>query len=376
MPQLVPSRLVRRLLSRVAGSVRSGARILLPLGFVSVCAGTFLPGPFGELVAQTATVTSEENFRAEPNGTRLGRVRPGTILGVVETDGEWVNATLSGWIWNASVDATDRDGFDLLVSVDGGENLRVEPQGTILARLEEGTLLEEVERRESWSRVRRTAWIWRPSVDVEDDPSAGSERPSVDSESAPAADGEPGGWSTVGSNGLAVLSAPDGDTLARGSPGSEVRVLGRQGSWARVRIEGWAWIPEGGTGGAPADTTMLAGVDPNDVAENPDRYRGRVVSWTLQFISREEAESVRTDFYEGEPYLLTRATGQSARFVYVAVPPERNVDVEALMPLERITVVGRVRTGSAALTGGPILDLLELSRGGSSGDSGGAGGQG
>lgn len=335
----------------------------LLLTFAMAVAGSTVGGVGTSLSAQTATVTTEENFRAEPNGTRLGSIRSGTVLGVAGADGEWVQATLTGWMWNLSLEQTDREGFDLVVSSDGGENLRVEPQGTILARLEEGALLEQIERGDDWTRVRRTAWIWRPSVSVDEGVSAAGPDPSRP-------DGAPvEGWSTIGADGAAILSAPDGDTLARSAPGTEVRVLGRQGNWARVQVEGWVWMP-GGDGGAPADTTVLTDVGPEAVARNPEAYRGRVVSWELQFISREEAESVRTDFYEGEPYLLTRAAEESSRFVYVAVPPERLREVESLMPLERIVVVGRVRTGSAALTGGPILDLLDLTRAGSSGNGG------
>lgn len=337
------------------------AIVALVAAFPGLCFGAATP-----LTAQTATVTTEENFRAEPNGTLLGRIRPGTILGVVEAEGQWVRATLSGWIWNPSLEATDREGFDLLVSAEGGENLRVEPQGTILARLEEGTLLEELEEGDSWTRVRRTAWIWRPSVSVDDDTTPAAEPVSEEA-------GADDGLRTVGSDGLAILSVPDGDTLARSTSGSPVRILGRQGSWARVQLEGWAWMPDAEPGGAPADTAVLTNVGPDEVAANPDRYRGRVVSWQVQFISQEEAEPVRTDFYEGEPYLLTRSTGGSARFVYVAVPPEHMADIDALMPLESIRVVGRIRTGSAALTGGPILDLLDLSRGDSSGGAGDGG---
>jgi len=92
---------------------------------------------------------------------------------------------------------------------------------------------------------------------------------------------------------------------------------------------------------------------------------GRLVTWELQFVSLEEAEAVRTDFYEGEPFLLTRPVGdESTRFVYVAVPPEALVTSRGLTPLERVTVVGRIRTGASALTGAPILDLVELRRGG------------
>jgi hypothetical protein len=48
--------------------------------------------------------------------------------------------------------------------------------------------------------------------------------------------------------------------------------------------------------------------------------------------------------------------------VYVAVPPERLGEVEGLIPLERIRVVGRIRTGAAVLTGNAILDLVEITR--------------
>ena len=35
------------------------------------------------------------------------------------------------------------------------------------------------------------------------------------------------------------------------------------------------------------------------------------------------AERIRTDFYEGEPFLLARGPADENAFVYVAVPPER-----------------------------------------------------
>jgi hypothetical protein len=54
----------------------------------------------------------------------------------------------------------------------------------------------------------------------------------------------------------------------------------------------------------------------------------------------------------------------ATRFVYVAIPPEQMGAAGGLTPLERITVVGRVRTGSSTLTGAPILDLVEMRRGG------------
>jgi hypothetical protein len=86
------------------------------------------------------------------------------------------------------------------------------------------------------------------------------------------------------------------------------------------------------------------------------------VSWELQFISLERAERIRTDFFEGEPFLLTRPVEGEGPFVYVAVPTRRLGELEGLVPLERITVTGRIRVGASALTGSPILDLVDLQR--------------
>ena len=95
----------------------------------------------------------------------------------------------------------------------------------------------------------------------------------------------------------------------------------------------------------------------------PELYAGRVVSWSIQFISLERAEAVRTDFFEGEPFLLARFGGPDGPFVYVAVPNDRLSEVQGLVPLETVAVTGRVRTGASSLTGAPIVDLITIDRG-------------
>jgi hypothetical protein len=135
-------------------------------------------------------------------------------------------------------------------------------------------------------------------------------------------------------------------------------------------MEGWSWIPEAGADAPPAaEAEPLPDATPASVRADPAAARGRRVSWELQFISLERADRVRTEFYEGEPFLLTRPSDGGGGFVYVAVPPDRLGEVEDLTPLERIRVVGRVRTGASALTGSPILDLVEVER--RTGDAGG-----
>src|SRR5690606_20067358 len=320
----------------------------------------------------------------------LARIDAGTRLAILGTSGSWTEAVLEGWIWTASLQVTERGGFDLVVSASGGENLRAGPSGDTFARLEEGTLLEELESEPGWTRVRRTGWIWSSSVAAIETagitgagPAGGgtgarttSVGPSatavvtapVDSGRAAAA---PAGvapaprFLQLGRE-TAILAAPAGDTLGVAVSGADVEMLGREGSWARVRVEGWAWIPE-------VDPAVAADADQSGPPVTPglllgpggEAHQGRGVTWELQFISLERAEAVRTDFFEGEPFLLGRYGGPDGPFVYVAIPPERLAEVEGLMPLERVTVTGRVRVASSALTSTPILDLLDIRRGSS-----------
>ena len=325
--------------------------------FLSVVALLALGSSWGVQGQGLATLRVEENIRAEANGVVLGRVLPGVTLPVLSRDDRWVQLQLEGWIWTRSIQATDRLGFDLVVSVAPRENLRAEPSGEVLATLVEGTLLDRWEEVPGWTRVRRAGWVWAESVDLDEVPvSPGSTQTSA----VPQSPSEERWWQG-GSGGAPVLSGPDGDTLAMARPGTELRVLAREGNWIRVRLEGWSWAPEGVAGDSPAPESAVE-LSPTEAAQNPHLHRGKTVTWELQFVSLERAEMIRTDFYEGEPFLLTRTGSSESMFVYVAVPPDRLDEVEGLIPLERIRVVGRLRTGAAALTGNPILDLLELTR--------------
>ena len=313
-----------------------------------------------ELAAgQSATLTTEENFRAEQNGRLLGQLRAGMSLEALELTDGWVQFDLDGWVWTQSLQAANRGNFDLVVSAEGGENIRGAAGGEVLGHLEQGTLLETVERIPGWARVRRRAWVWRGSVvlfgsDSSDEP---AERPRLTVPST-MVDGEE--WALGGLADSPILSAPDGDTLAVSGPSTNLRVLAREGNWARVRLEGWIWLPQGPDGSV--EVSIRTDVTLESVMAAPDDFRGEVLQWDLQFISLERAEEIRTDFFVTEPFLLTRMGDGDQGFVYIAVPPERLGEAQGLSPLERIRVVGRVRTGSARLTGSPILELLSLDR--------------
>lgn len=300
------------------------------------------------VTAQSAIVAVEqENFRAEPGGVILAELLEGAPLEPGETRGRWRQATLEAWIWAPSVRADDRDGHDLAVSAEDGENLRAAPNGRRLGRARSGMLLDRVEVRGDWVRVRRTGWIWEPSI-----------RPAVEQGAAPAPVRESTREFSPAGVGAIVRSSPGGDTLARLQPGASVEVLERDGDWARVRVEGWTFVASLGADSAGAG--VLTGVTRDELQAEPDVYRGQLLEWTVQYIALQEAERFRTDFLPGEHFILARGPGEDAGFVYVAVPSELLDEVDALTPLQRIRVLGRVRTAASALTGAPVLDLMEI----------------
>jgi hypothetical protein len=330
-----------------------------------------IAGSAGPAFAQSVRVSvPEENFRKEPRVTssnRLATVFEGAVLDLESRQGRWVRGTIDGWIWSPSVSATDRDGFDLIVSNPGGENLRESPAGDArrVARLLRGMLLDLVERQGNWTHVRRTAWVWAESTVAvggespppERSPARDPQEQSDDAEAPPVQPAQLPDRIVVSSENVRLHVSPEGDTLASLMPEADLEVLARQGSWARVRLEGWVWVPST----LPADSmAATGGLTPADVAANPEQYRGRQVRWRLQFVSVEQAEPAREDFYEGEPFLLTRSVDSEQGFVYVAVPPELLAEANGLRPLQMIEVLGRVRTGRSALMGVPVLDLIAL----------------
>lgn len=303
------------------------------------------------LRAQVASVAvEEENFRSEPRGSILAELLEGTSLSLGEERDSWRQATVEGWIWARSVREQEGGDLDLIVNA-GGENLRAAPNGDRIGRALGGTRLERLESQGDWVRVRRTGWIWAPSLGpIEAEPAPGASGPAVQRGSRDFA---------AVPEAVIIVDSPGGDTVARLSGGTLVEVVAREGEWSRVRVEGWTFSgalepPDSLAGG------VLRDISRDSLQAHPERYRGRIIEWSVQFIALEEAERFRTDFLEGEPFMLTRGPGEDPGFVYIAVGPERLAEVQAISPLRRIRVIARVRTARSTLTGAPVLDLLEI----------------
>ena len=73
--------------------------------------------------------------------------------------------------------------------------------------------------------VRRRGWVWAPSVAESPTP------PERSSATSGAAATRPQSFTAVSQTGAAILTAPDGDTLANTLPRTQLEVTAREGNW-------------------------------------------------------------------------------------------------------------------------------------------------
>jgi len=328
------------------GHLRLPALLVVVLG---ICV------PWGAAVAQQFRVRQEENFRRDSTTTStiLGSVRPGTVL-EGGPGGRWIPVTLEGWIWSRSVGASPGPGFDLSVTLATGENLRDEPNGQILARLELGCLLEEVERRGNWVHVRRSGWMWAQSLEARGPATvpvvAPPGRVSAVEETGPSLD------RALLATETEIVSVPEGDVRGTLQPDTPTKILARSGDWVRVQVEGW--VREDAL--RPGSPGVLVGVSGAEVRSRPEEFVGKVLQWTLQYVALQVADEVRMDIPNGARYMLARGPRPETGFVYVVLNDDQAAAIERLQPLTDLVVVGRVRAGRSRYLGNPVLQLIAM----------------
>jgi len=299
-----------------------------------------------------------ELFRKAANGTRLAELGLGSTVSVTGSEGSWAQIDLEGWVRSESLGATTRDGHDGVISTVGGAELRVTPSGAgaVSARLLQGFLLNRLEDRQGWTRVQRSGWVRNAALRVPTDPRAGigSDQPAPDRPPPLVAAGR---QLTTGQGSLEVRAAPGGDPVAQVESGTPITVVEQGNRWTRVRIEGWVRSDQLVTSDPDS---VLVGVSAAALKASPDTYQGLRLRWVVQFVALQAAEPERTDFYEGEPFILARAPDAGDGMVYVAVPEELVATIEAVRPLQTIDILVQVRTGRSTLMGVPVLDLLAI----------------
>jgi Bacterial SH3 domain len=327
-------------------------------------------------------LSDSTDLHRDPEGAPLVSLPAGTPIETGAAKGEWREAAVKGWIFSPSTAPTRRDGFDLVVTSDEGENLRRNPNGPVVGRVREGTLLERVRKDGKWFQVRREGWVRRSAVakrpgqtgaaaqgqdtakaqtsgrptkvaQAVPKPRAGASTPAQPT--APAGPAE--GVEVSRETGLA--RAPDSTPYATLQPGIPARVVSRSGEWVRVQLDGW--IKEADL--KPADNGVLREVSAEEVQSSPSRYVGQPLEWRLQLIAVQVADELRPEIPAGRPYLLTRGPLPEPGFVYVTVPDTMVARFRALPPLQELTLRVSLTAARTRYLATPVADLLGVESG-------------
>ena len=325
-----------------------------------------------------ASITSPADLHKSPDGVPLVSLPIGAPVETGEVKGGWNEATVEGWIYTTSTERTRRDGFDLVVTPDEGENLRRTPNGEVVGRVREGTLLERVGERGRWTKVRRHGWIPRKAVAQASAPKQAPPKTVRLADSATQAPAQGVGQARPGGPAAGrstpptpaadavervqtgretpLAASPEGGTLGIVQGGVPARVLARSGDQVKVAIEGW--IP--GDAIAPSDSGAMVGVTADEVRASPDRFVGQTVEWRLQVIAVKSADELRSEMPPGQPYLLTRGPLPEPGFVYVTIPTARLAEFQALPPLQELVMRVSIRAAHTKFLTTPVAELVSV----------------
>jgi len=361
----------------------------------AVALGLLLSAP---LAAQNRTgISGTTDLRRTSTGGVLGTLTDAATVSRGKVQNDWAEVTITGWIIRSSVSPTTREGFDLSVTRSEGENVRAEPNGSVIARLRVGTLLHKIGSRGGWFHVKRTGWVPRRSLDApietaalgqRQNPtaprsSARSQSPKSDKSTppappaalAPASPTAPGGpqlatargatsSSVAGSSGYGerfevarsapISAAPEGSQLGTIEQGADARVLGKAGNWVRVQIEGWMHEADLKPSGGGA----LTGVSAAEVRADPQRFVGQMVEWRVQFIAIQQADELRPELPIGQPFLLTRGPLPEPGFVYVILPRDQATQFQSLPPLQELVLRVTIKAPRTKYLATPVVELV------------------
>jgi hypothetical protein len=317
------------------------------------------------LAQEEKPLADSTDLQREPDGAPLVSLPAGAPVESGRTQGDWHQVTVDGWISTSSTAPTKRDGFDLVVTPDKGENLRRSPNGPIVGRAREGTLLERVGARGKWTHVRRKGWVRRQAVapKTRRQAEAAQTRPAQSAQSVqtratppaqPAKTVPPDAVETTRATQLSAT--PGGAQYGSLQGGIPARVLGHSGEWAQVEVSGW--VRESDL--QPAQGGAFAGVTAAEVRAAPDRFVGQALDWKVQLIAVQTADELRTEMPPGQPYLLTRGPLPEPGFVYVTIPADSVARFRALPPLAELTLRLRLKAAKTRYLTTPVAEFVAL----------------
>jgi len=322
-------------------------------------------------------LTTSASLHREPEGAPLVSLPEGATVETGQSRGGWNEATIQGWIFTKSTERTTRDGYDLVVTSGEGENLRRTPNGPVVGRIREGTLLERVAQNGRWIHVRRKGWIPRNAIaqrrkpqqpqaePTRAPPGPQAQQPAAPKRRAAAAAAAAPPAAPVPRDDLervqtaretSLGAAADGGTLGTLQGGVPARVVARSGDRVKVQVEGWV----AADALAPSDSGALVGVSAAEIHAAPDRFVGQTVEWHLQVIAVKQADELRSEMAPGQPYLLTRGPLPEPGFVYVSIPQGQAADFQALPPLHEVVLRVAIRAARTRFLMTPVAELVSV----------------
>jgi len=309
------------------------------------------------LLPAQSRIAQSTAFRKDPAGTVLATLQAGETVKTGKVQGDWTAATLEGWVFTRSTGATSRDGFDIAITPANGENLRAGPNGKILARLEEGALLNKVGTRGGWTQVTRAGWVSTKALTggaAPSPPRAAAAAP----ENAPAVSSAPGDEAdrVAALRATPLVLTPDGQPVATLDSGVSGQVIGKSGEWVQIQLQGW--VRE--TDVSEPASAAIPGVTVAQIRANPSRYVGQLLEWRVQLISIQTADELRPEIPNGARYLLTRGPLPEPGFVYVIVTAAQLPTFQAAAPLQEFTMRGRLRAAQTRYLPTPVLELVQI----------------
>ena len=317
---------------------------------------------------------ADTDVRSSPTGNPVATLKAGTSWSTGTTRNGHTLVSIQGWV-ESSRFAGPRDSFPQSIGGSGTLRIREEPSldGRILGEFRGGAGLRIVERRGSWAKIRRDAWIpagsfttaaartpARPTT-----PAPAATRPSASTSRTESTTAEPPAPSSAPLEGglradapASLRTAPGGAAVGELAQGTVVEPLARDRGWVKIRVD--AWVPESLF--VPADTSYRAELTAVDLRLDPDGTKGRVVRWEVQVVGLQRADPLRRDLQPDEPFLLALGPKGENVILYIAVPPALLNEAKALPSMQSVILTARVRTGRSRPTGAPILDLLSFVR--------------
>ena len=137
-------------------------RLLLPVVLACAYAPPHAAAQIREIVIDG------EIFRRTADGRRLAELALRTPVILKRTEGVWAEIEIEGWVPVGSVAASTREGHNGVIASRGGERLRSEPAGSVTGHLPEGFLVDRLEERGDWSRIRRSGWVREAALGASD----------------------------------------------------------------------------------------------------------------------------------------------------------------------------------------------------------------